>query len=703
MKKLKQCMSIIMTCTLMASAAAPAASAKDEKTMIRIIVENNTLSSENGADWTGTLIDEWVEADNDATASSLLISVLEKNNYSQTGADIGYITEINGLTGEDGGSMGGWMLLLDDWVTDEGINAYTVGSGKLENGDVICLSYSCSWGADLGYDWSDNSTLLSSVSFSEGAVSPDFTSDKYDYVITLPENTGAVSVVPKAANKAYRAKIYKSEYTPAQNGTSFPSGSEITVTDGDVIIIGVGNEAWMQANYNNAVESVYRFSVNVEAPQIDTSVQETESLISAIGDVDSKSAAVIEKARKSYDRLSEDQKARVTNYSVLTEAEKKLEEAIRHQTALPTVGELRDAYINIVPDKLAFGNEWEVINLSRFGLMSDTLRQQYILSVKQQLDLNKSEKLSATRSTVNSGVITALTSIGVDPSDFYGYNLLNPLADIDYVSLQGVNGDIYALIALDSHSYQVPSAGSDMKQTTKDKLIESIITAQEKDGGWTIDTWSGADDGSDADMTAMAIEALAPYYGKNKNVTEAIDKALAFLSNNQNDKGLFRSYGGNDSESCAQVLTALCALSIDYSKDDRFVKNGINVYDALVSFISDKSMSFSHFAGGEANALSTQQAYTSLVALYRFENQQTSIFDMSDVSLTVLFDKTDGEADKKDIVGEKDNDSNSNDHELSPSINVPETGSSSQLLIWLTVLVLSGMIIPSLFKRKENN
>ena len=701
MKKLRQCLSIIMTCTLLTSVSATAASAKDEKTMIRIVVENNTLSADNGADWTGTLLDEWVEADSDATAVSLLTSVLEKNNYSQTGADIGYITEINGLSADDGGSMGGWMLLLDDWITDEGINAYSIASGKLENGDMICLSYSCSWGADLGYDWSDNSTLLSSVAFSEGTVTPEFTSDKYDYMITLPENASTLSVVPKAVNKAYRSRIYKNEYTPAQNGTSYPSGSEISVSDGDVIIIGVGNEAWMQANYNNAVESVYRFSVNVEAPQIDTLVQETESLINAIGNVDSGSSEAVKNARDAYDRLSEEQKEKVSNYSVLTEAEKMLEEVLKQQTSIPTVSEFRDAYIKTLPDKLEFGNEWEVINLSRFGLISDTQRQQYILSVKQQLDQTQNEKLSATRSTVNSGVIAALTSIGVDPSDFYGYNLLDPLSDLDYVELQGVNGSIYALIALNCHSYTIPTAGEDKEQTTTDKLIESIITAQEKDGGWTIDTWSGADDGSDADMTAMAVQALAPYYGKNKNVTEAIDKALDFLSSNQNEKGLFRSYGSYDSESCAQVLTALCALSIDYSKDERFIKNGINTYGALCTFLADKSLAFSHFSGGEANALSTRQAYTSLAALYRFENKQTTIFDMNDASLTVLSDKKDVESDTQKTDNTIISDSEKTVSQLSPSTDTPKTGSSSGLIILLTVLAISGLVSVSLMKRRE--
>ena len=99
---------------------------------VRLVIENNTLSAENGADWTGTLLDEWVDIDESSTAKELFLTVLENHEYTQQGAEFDYITEINGLSAEDGGTMGGWMICLDDWITDEGLSAYTVSSGKLE-------------------------------------------------------------------------------------------------------------------------------------------------------------------------------------------------------------------------------------------------------------------------------------------------------------------------------------------------------------------------------------------------------------------------------------------------------------------------------------------------------------------------------------------------------------------------------------------
>lgn len=651
MKKISRILSALTAAGLLTSMSAISVSAEENKPKVRIIVENTTLSEENGADWTGILMDEWVDADEQSSAVSLFVSALEKKGYTQSGAEYGYITEINGLSSDDGGTMGGWMITIDDWITDESVSAYTISSGKLEDGDEIRFIYSCAWGADIGYDWSGSDTSLSGIILSSGAVTPEFKSDNYDYVIELPQDTQELTVRPQTTNKAYRAKVYKNNYTPAESGTDYKFNEAIPVQDGDTIIIGTANSSWMQSNYNNAEESIYRLSVNIQTPQKDTKVQESESFISAIGEVTASSGDAIKKAREFYDSLTDKQKSEVSNYNVLENAESIFSQLSKNKNTI-AVKIFREAYKEIFPENAAVGNEWDVINLSRFGLMNDDVKSQYINSLKQQLEITGSAKLSATRSTANSGVVTALTSLGVDASDFYGYDLLSPLSDFEFVNMQGVNGDIYALIALNSHGYELKTTNDGSEQTTVEKLTDNIIAAQQADGGWTIDTWSGVDDGSDADMTAMAIQSLAPYYNKNDKITSSIDKALTFLSENQNEDGMFRSYGSYDCESCAQVLTALCSLGININEDERFIKSGNTVYDALLGFCQEDDHTFSHYAGDEANYMSTYQAYTALAALYRFENGTTSIFDMSDIKVEVL-------------TAEKQSDENSGDNKPS--------------------------------------
>ena len=662
-----------------------------EPVRIRVIVENKTLSAENGAAWTDVLLDDWIEADSDATAESVFLQALEKHDYTQQGAEYGYITAINGLSAEDGGSMGGWMMSLDDWFTDEGISAYSVASGKLENGDELRFSYSCAWGADLDYDWMGADTSLAGVVFSTGTLEPAFAEDTYEYVMTLPEETSSLTVRPVVKNKAYRAKVYRNTYTPAAAGTDYKPSQEIPVVNGDVITVGVANEAWMQANYNNAQESIYRFHVNVPEKTTDPAVEETESMIDAIGTVGSSSGKAIANARKSYDRLSPEQQKSVSNYEVLTAAETAF--AALNVGAAVSLEELRTACGKQADKDCGFGNEWDILNLARFDLMTDSIRTRYLDSVGEAVKASGGEALSATRATVNAGVIAALTALGENPADFCGCNLLQPLSDLDYVTKQGVNGAIYTLIALDTKKYDIPAAKEGTQQTTREKLVTAILSEQQSDGGWTIDTWSGTNDGSDADLTAMALQALAPYRS-DVDVQTAIDKALTFLSDQQNEDGLFRSYGSYDCESSAQVLTALCALRIS-AEDTRFTKNGYTVYDALTRFYDEKALSFSHFEDGEPNVLSTTQAFTAAAALYRLRNGQTAYFDMTDIPFRSSEEVTDSsvpDREQSDAVSGK----------LTPSADDASvrTGDTDFCGVWIT-LVLSAGVVFILFKNKK--
>lgn len=821
MNKRTKFISLLAVCAISGTMfAIPVGAEKDEPQKIRIVIENNTLSLADGADWTGTLADEWVTIDNDSTAESAFLKVLDSHGYTQTGAEYGYITEINGLSAEDGGQMGGWMMKLDNWITDEGISAYTVSSGKLENGDVLCFSYTCSWGADLGYDWSGSDTSLSDVVIVNGALDNGLKGADITYHILLDGDAESIEVTPKVKNIAYRAKVYKNEYTPSQAGTDYKAGQEIEVSDGDIIYIGVANSSWMQSNYNNAEETVYTFNiVDVNSRLISKAVK----LIDDIGTVTLDGKNDIQKARSYYDSLTDEQKAKVTNYEALLEAEKEykricaladdtdtrrviylidraaestsnIEAALQEARAeydklsdekkeyvtnyslllaaeekykklleskdkdveeaiilIDSIGEVtkdseyailaarnkydsltdkqksevtnydklihsenffkslndkksfmspeafRDSFYDVFGKEFVFGNEWNIINAARFGIVDDEVKNNYIASVKKALDEKGSSKLSSTRSTVNSGVVAALTALGEDASDFYGYDLVSPLCDLEYVRKQGVNGSIYALLALDTNNYKAPEG-------TREKLIEDILSAQKPDGGWTIDTWSGKQDGSDADLTAMALQALAPYYKDKENVdpelVAAVDKALNFLSEMfrnayaEKDCGLFSSYGSYDSESSAQVILALCSLDIDPLTDERFSADGYSAYSSLFRYLVNGGMTFSHYENGEPNALSTIQAYSALAASYRFYEHKTAFFDMTDVNTRKSADES----------SQQSAPSQETSKTPVPSDDNVRTGDSTSPAVALGLVMFSfaaGVIAYS--KKKENN
>lgn len=270
------------------------------------------------------------------------------------------------------------------------------------------------------------------------------------------------------------------------------------------------------------------------------------------------------------------------------------------------------------------GNEWRVLGLARAGKITSELSDGYYSSLVSYVKENGSAKLDSRKSTENSRVIIALSAIGKDATDVAGYNLLEPLADFDFVTYQGLNGAVYALIALDTYGYEIPTAGDGATQTTRENLINYILDNQLENGGWT---FFGST--ADPDMTGMAIQALAPYYSKNADVKTAVDKALDVLSASQLENGGVASWGTVSVESCAQVLSALSSLGINADTDERFIKNGNTLVDAIMDFSVENG--FAHVKDSGYNQMATEQAYYALVSYNRVKNGKTSLYDMSDV------------------------------------------------------------------------
>lgn len=352
-----------------------------------------------------------------------------------------------------------------------------------------------------------------------------------------------------------------------------------------------------------------------------------EKAIDAIGEVTLTSGDAIAAARAAYDALTDSQKAEVNNYNTLLAAEARLAEledaaarAAYAENAYQTTGDLLETLGT--PNVGSVGGEWMVIGLARSGRTVPDGYYENVVKYVQE-NCNADERLDENRATDNARVILALTAIGKDVTNVGGHNLLAGLDEMSYVTYQGINGPIWTLIALDSHDY------APQGDVTREKLIDAILGAQLPDGGW--DMMGKA---ADTDITAMAIQALAPYYDTNDAVKAAVDKALDALSAMQNDDGTFSTaFSGKTSESTAQVIVALTALGINPATDSRFIKNGLNAVDGLCSFYVDGG-GFRHIASGDLDGMATEQSYYALAAYYRLLAGQTSLYDMSDVTIT---------------------------------------------------------------------
>lgn len=267
------------------------------------------------------------------------------------------------------------------------------------------------------------------------------------------------------------------------------------------------------------------------------------------------------------------------------------------------------------------GGEWVILGLARSGL---EIPEEYFEAYFQNVSAYTAQQggvLHAKKYTDYSRVILAVTAIGKDPSDVGGYNMLQPLADFEQTVFQGINGPIYALLALDSGKYEIPENTTDNTQATRDLYVDYIINAQLPNGGWSL---TGGE--AEVDLTAMALQALAKYRDR-RDVADAVEKGLTVLSGLQNENGGFTAYSAQSSESVSQTIVALSELGISLA-DERFVKNGNTLLDALIQFQLEDG-SFSHLLDdGHGDLIATEQAFYALVAADRTARGETSLYTM---------------------------------------------------------------------------
>ena len=364
--------------------------------------------------------------------------------------------------------------------------------------------------------------------------------------------------------------------------------------------------------FEDTMYSTATVTVKGTAAQNEQAVRSVEALINAIGTVDATSGAKITAARNAYEALNDELKEDVSNYGVLTEAEASYAALAYQKIYSETTSYLAGQG---TPGVGSIGGEWAVVSLARSG--GSVGDGYYAAALQYAIENSENNRLDAGKATENARLILALTAAGYDPTKLASVDLTAGLNDMAYIQKQGINGPVWTLIALDSHNW--PTSGD----VTREALVNAILNAALPGGGWTF-----AGDKADPDMTGMALTALAPYYKSgNAAVVAAVNKALDVLSQMQGKDGGFGS-----SESCAQVITALTALGIDPATDERFVKRGKNALDALCSFAVEGG-GFAHSAGGERNAMATEQGAYALVAYYRLRNGQRSLYDMNDVTL----------------------------------------------------------------------
>lgn len=283
--------------------------------------------------------------------------------------------------------------------------------------------------------------------------------------------------------------------------------------------------------------------------------------------------------------------------------------------------------------------EWAVLGQARAGVeLSDAYIQAYydkvVAYVRKNMGADGVLRDPESHNPVitdNERIALALTAIGKDPANVGGINLLTALQDrnimqVTDTSNTDINGLVMGLLALNSRNYTSDTSW----------LVQAVLAQQNEDGSWSAS--ADTKPASDVDMTAMALQALAPYYkdGGNETVNTAVNKALQWLS----DK--YKGTGYTSAESCAQVVIALSALNLDANTDARFTKTvegkTLSVLGNLLQYRVAKNGGFKHqFADKAVNEMATEQALCAMAAYARFTEKANALYDMTDAACAHRF------------------------------------------------------------------
>ena len=272
-------------------------------------------------------------------------------------------------------------------------------------------------------------------------------------------------------------------------------------------------------------------------------------------------------------------------------------------------------------------SDWTALAMARAGIADDYAG--YLARLQAYVERQYAENggLHAVKATEYHRIALTAAALGGDPTAF-GTKPDGTAIDLvaegtynwqgDDLGGQGLNGWIFALLTMDAVGSEVPA---DARYSRQD-MLDAIVSAQLPEGGFSL---GGGE--MDVDITAMALQALAPY---QEQYPEVIDAALNVLSAAQLPSGGFESWGAQSSESCAQVLLALCELDVDPETDERFQKDEGSVIDALLAFrLADGG--FAHLLGGQLDAMAGEQAMQALTAMALRQQGGGRFFDLTDV------------------------------------------------------------------------
>lgn len=281
--------------------------------------------------------------------------------------------------------------------------------------------------------------------------------------------------------------------------------------------------------------------------------------------------------------------------------------------------------------------DWFPIGLGRLGYEDDYDAYLAVINDVIAKRYDEEHKLDRIKATEWHRISLAVLALGGDPTAI-SEGSIDLIADGTYnrskvmdLDKQGINGLTWGLLTLDSMRYKVPKNAAD----SREDIIKRILEAQLDDGGFSLKSPP-----SNADITGMTLQALAPYYNSEKvytyireiddkkrevRVRDVVDEALEYLTSVELD----------NPESTVQVIVALTALQIDPLSEE-FIRDDQTLFDILKEFKRDDGgfvHSYSYDPDNptskpdESNSMASEQTLYGLTSMLRYYSDSRTLYD----------------------------------------------------------------------------
>ncbi|AIK30783.1 DUF4430 domain-containing protein [Bacillus anthracis] len=278
-------------------------------------------------------------------------------------------------------------------------------------------------------------------------------------------------------------------------------------------------------------------------------------------------------------------------------------------------------------------SDWVALGLSRSGKdIPIEAKLNYVKAVTEKVE----KRINRFSATDLARTIIMMNAMNADPTKVGEHNLVQKLYESDKVN--SVTGYTFALLAFDTKKYEVPVDS----KWNRVALVDALLNAQHTDGGWTYDSASSKESASSVDVTGMVLSALAPYQDR-EDVKPAVQKAVAYLYNEQLENGGFSADGQENSNSVAQAIIGLSLVKdVDQNRLHKAMQN-------LLSYQLPNG-EFKWLPGDQnGSGMATEQA---LLALLQFKDLGKSIYDWSTEFVTEINPKPN--VDSENVVVEKE-------------------------------------------------